>query len=150
MSWTAIITIIIIIIIIIIVIIVNIIIIVIIGIIIIIIVITKYLGKAYPPEVCSGGRLLKGNAHPQNEISLLHIFFHDVKHILRSDHIICISTASERHGTYHDSNECMAVARLHIEVAQYNCTIRLHNKIFPVWDISQSHQHLLTQQLSQL
>ena len=48
--------------------------------------------KPYPSEIRCRGRLLKGDANPHNQISLLYVFFHDVKDILRGYDIICIDT----------------------------------------------------------
>ena len=51
---------------------------------------------AHPPEIGGGRRLLEGDANPQYQVCLLHIFFHDVKHILWRNDIICNTTKSIR------------------------------------------------------
>ena len=45
--------------------------------------------EAHPSEISCGGRLLKGNADPQNQVCLLHVLLHDIEYILWRDDVIC-------------------------------------------------------------
>ena len=45
----------------------------------------------YASEVCSGGTLLEGDAHPQDHVCIPHVLFQDVKHIIWCDDISCNS-----------------------------------------------------------
>lgn len=44
---------------------------------------------SYASEVCSGGTLLEGDAHPQDHVCIPHILFQDVKYIIWCDDISC-------------------------------------------------------------